>query len=110
VLAQLFGVYPRVVAASLLAYLISQLHDVWAFDFWKVRSRGRYLWLRNNASTMVSQAIDSVIFCVVAFWGVFPWSDFFQILATTYLLKFAIAAADTPFIYLARKLKAPDLG
>ena len=101
--------YPRIVIGSLLAYLISQLHDVWAFDFWKVRARGRFLWLRNNASTMVSQALDTVIFCSVAFWGLFELSDFFQILFTTYVLKFVVAAADTPFIYLARRLKAPDL-
>jgi len=108
-LAKIFTLYPRVAAASLLAYLVSQLHDVWAFHFWKLRAHGRFLWLRNNASTMVSQAIDSVIFCTVAFWGMFPLVDFLQILLTTYLLKFIIALADTPFIYLARYLKAPDL-
>ncbi|MEW5725614.1 MAG: queuosine precursor transporter [Thermodesulfobacteriota bacterium] len=109
VLARLFAMYPRVAAASLLAYLVSQLHDVWAFEFWKLRTRGRHLWLRNNASTMVSQALDTVVFCSVAFWGLFPWSDFLQILLTTYLLKFLVAVADTPFIYLAKALKAPDL-
>lgn len=108
-LAAIFTMYPRVVVGSLAAYLISQLHDVWAFDFWKIRARGRFLWLRNNASTMVSQALDTIIFCTIAFWGLFPVSDFMQILFTTYILKFAVAAADTPFIYLARKLKAPDL-
>jgi len=108
-LTQLFSLYPRVVIASLAAYLLSQLHDVWAYDFWKLRARGRFLWLRNNASTMVSQLIDSIVFCTIAFWGVFPLTDFMQIMLTTYILKFAIAAADTPFIYLARRLKAPDL-
>ncbi|MFH1091986.1 MAG: queuosine precursor transporter, partial [Pseudomonadota bacterium] len=68
-----------------------------------------FLWLRNNASTMVSQALDSVIFCTIAFWGVFPPDTFLQILITTYVLKFIIAVADTPFIYLAKLLKAPDL-
>lgn len=108
-LEQIFTMYPRVVVGSLVAYLISQLHDVWAYDFWKVRARGRFLWFRNNASTMVSQAIDSVLFCTIAFWGLFPVAVFMQILLTTYVLKFAVAAADTPFIYIARKLKAPDL-
>ena len=108
-LAQIFTMYPRVVVGSLLAYLVSQMHDVWAYDFWKIRARGRFLWLRNNASTIVSQFLDTLIFCTVAFWGVFSWSEFLQIIFTTYLLKFIIAAADTPFIYLARKIKAPDL-
>ena len=108
-LVQIFSMYPRVAVASLAAYLISQLHDVWAFDFWKIRARGRFLWLRNNASTMVSQLLDTVIFVSIAFGGLLPWGDFFQILLTTYLIKFVVAAADTPFIYLAARLKAPDL-
>ncbi|MEJ2654625.1 MAG: queuosine precursor transporter, partial [Acidihalobacter sp.] len=74
------------------------------FHYWKEKTGGRYLWLRNNASTMVSQALDSIIFVGIAFWGVFPWPEFFQILLTTYIMKFIIAAADTPFIYLAKHL------
>lgn len=109
VLSQVFSMYPRVVVASLAAYLVSQLHDVWAFDFWKARTQNRFLWLRNNASTIVSQALDTLIFCSIAFWGVFPWTDFIQIILTTYILKFIVALLDTPFIYLARQLKAPDL-
>ncbi len=108
-LNQLFGFYPRVAAASLAAYLLSQLHDVWAFDFWRRRTEGRHLWLRNNASTVVSQLLDTGVFCTVAFWGVFPWPEFLQILLTTYILKFVVAVADTPFIYLARRVGAPDL-
>ena len=109
-LSTIFGFMPRLAVASLTAYLVSQYHDIWAFLFWKRRKPGtRYLWLRNNASTIVSQAIDSVIFCLVAFLGVFPLTEVIQLLLTTYLIKFIVAAADTPFIYLARKLKAPDL-
>jgi queuosine precursor transporter len=107
-LAEVFSLYPRVALASLTAYLVSQLHDVWAFDYWKRRTGGRFLWLRNNASTMISQGLDSIIFVCIAFWGIVSWVDFFQILITTYILKFIIAVADTPFIYVAKKLKAPD--
>lgn len=108
-LTQIFSLYPRVAAASLLAYLISQFHDVWAFDFWKTKTRGRMLWFRNNASTMVSQALDTVVFCTVAFWGLFPTPEFLQILVSTYILKFIVAVADTPFVYLARRFGPPDL-
>ena len=104
-LMQIFGIYPRVVIGSVAAYLASQLHDVWAFDFWKKKTQGRFLWWRNNASTMVSQGIDSIIFVFIVFWGVFPWDEFWQILGTTYVIKFVIAAFDTPFIYIATRLK-----
>ncbi|MBA7479839.1 queuosine precursor transporter [subsurface metagenome] len=103
-LSTIFGLMPRVAAGSMVAYLISQHHDVFAFHFWKNRTRGRFLWLRNNASTMVSQAIDSIIFCAIALWGLFDIKTWFQILATTYFLKWFVAAIDTPFIYLARRL------
>ena len=68
---------------------------------------GRHLWLRNNLSTMVSQLIDSSIFCTIAFWGVLPVELFTEILISTYVIKFVVAAVDTPFMYLGRRL-APD--
>ncbi len=52
------GAVPLIVGASLLAYLVAQTHDVWAFEFWKRRTGGRHLWLRNNLSTVGSQLID----------------------------------------------------
>ncbi|RKX70218.1 VUT family protein [candidate division WOR-3 bacterium] len=101
-LASIFNFFPRVVLASLSGYLLSQHHDVWAFHFWKEKTKGRYLWLRNNASTMVSQLIDSIVFCLIAFYGIFELKVFLQILLTTYLFKWIVAAIDTPFLYLAR--------
>jgi len=63
---------------------------------------------------MVSQAIDSVLFCFVALWGLYELNTWLQILATTYLLKWAVAVLDTPFIYLAvrfgpRSRAVPDV-
>jgi len=110
-LQQIFSLLPRIAAASLTAYVISQLHDVWAFHFWKARTRGKHLWLRNNASTWVSQLIDTVVFTFIAFVGVFPRSVLLQICLTTYLFKLIVAAVDTPFIYAARKIaKAKGIG
>lgn len=102
-LSTIFSLMPRIALASLTAYIISQRHDVWAFHFWKRRfPSDRHLWLRNNLSTMVSQLFDSVIFVVIAFWGVFEPAILAEILITTYLLKWMVAAADTPFVYWAK--------
>ncbi|MCK9241031.1 queuosine precursor transporter [Desulfocurvus sp.] len=103
-LEAIFGVLPRIALASMAAYLVSQLHDVWAFHFWKSRTGDAMLWLRNNASTLVSQLLDSSIFCFIAFWGVFPWPVLLEILITTYLFKTIVALLDTPFLYVARHL------
>ena len=98
----IFGFLPRLAVASMIAYLVSQLHDVWSFHFWKQKTGGRHLWLRNNASTLVSQLLDSLIFCSIAFIGVFPMDVWWDILITTYIMKAIVAFLDTPFIYLAR--------
>ena len=104
-LATIFGLFPRVVLASLVAYVLSQFHDVWAYQMWRKRfPKDSQIWIRNNASTAISQVIDSVIFCFIAFWGVFPTNIFLSILITTYLFKFIVAICDTPFVYIAKWL------
>jgi len=101
----IFGFLPRIVLASLVAYGASQLHDVWAYHLWKQKLPGtKQIWIRNNLSTMVSQLIDSSIFTLVAFWGVFSGTVLVEIFITTYLLKWLVAVFDTPFVYLARYL------
>ena len=105
-LQAIFGFLPRVAGASLAAYMVSQLHDVWAFHRLRQATGGRHLWLRNNASTLVSQLLDSAVFCFLAFAGVFPWPVFWEILLTTYLMKSLVAVLDTPFLYFVRSLDA----
>ena len=100
----IFGLSARIVFASLVAYLVSQLLDVTIYSKIKEKlSDDRYLWVRNNGSTLISQLIDSVIFVTIAFVGL-PY-NLLQILITTYVLKLLIAIMDTPFIYLAKKIK-----
>lgn len=65
--AQTLGIVGRIVLGSMFAYLISQHHDVWSFHWWKRKTGSKYLWLRNNLSTMSSQLLDSIIFILVAF-------------------------------------------
>ncbi len=89
----------RITVASVIAYLISQLHDVLAFDFWGRKTGGRYLWLRNNASTIVSQTLDTLIFVFIAFYGVFPvW----PLIGGQIVIKAMVALLDTPFLYFLR--------
>lgn len=104
----IFSFAPRIIFASLVAYMVSQMNDIWLFHFIKEKTGGKLLWLRNNGSTWVSQLIDSVTFNVVAFLGVYPFKVVLQIILSTYVLKLMVAAIDTPFIYLSYKLK-PEL-
>ena len=96
-----FNFAPRIVIASMIAYLISQTHDVYAFHFWRTKTGGKYLWLRNNASTIVSQLIDTLLFITIAFYGAVPFNALIEMIGGQYIIKVAIALIDTPFMYVA---------
>ncbi len=100
----LLGSSWRIVLASMIAYYSSQSWDVWFFHFLKEKTNGKHKWLRNNLSTMTSQAIDTTLFISIAFAGIVPgimWMMFSQ-----YVVKLAIAALDTPlFYYFSREKK-----
>ena len=101
----ILGMVPRIVLASMIAYLISQHHDVFAFHFWRRKTKARFLWLRNNASTMVSQGLDTGLFITIAFWGTVPTGILLNMLLTQYVIKLIIAVCDTPFCYLLIALR-----
>ncbi len=93
---------PRFIFGSLLAYYVSQSFDVWAFHKIKKITGDRWLWLRNNASTMSSQAIDTLIYSLVAWWGIVDLKTALALGAAKYVFKIGIAMIDTVFIYWAK--------
>jgi len=86
-LSKIFSLLPRIAFASLIAYIVSQTHDVWFFARFKKRDKKKRLWLRNNLSTVFSQLIDNTIFTIIAFVGEFSWSEIGQIFLTSLILK-----------------------
>ncbi|GGE56779.1 queuosine precursor transporter [Priestia taiwanensis] len=100
----IFGVLPQIAAGSLLAYMISQNTDVYLYGWFKKKfPKDNQLWIRNNGSTMISQFIDTLVFTTVAFYGMFEMDVWIDIFITTYAIKWIVALADTPFVYLAKK-------
>ncbi len=97
---KIFGLSSRIVTASLIAYLVSQTSDVTLFHFWRGVTKTRHLWIRNNLSTMTSQIVDTVLFILIAFYGIYPLRDCLHLIGGQYLFKFAFALLDTPFVYL----------
>ncbi|MFH1508763.1 MAG: queuosine precursor transporter [bacterium] len=96
----------RMIIASLVAFLLSQFHDVWAFNFWKEKTKGKLLWLRNNFSTVISQFIDTSVFMFIAFYMITPKFDvsfIISLIIPYWLFKIAFAVIDTPFVYLGVK-------
>lgn len=106
----IFSSTPRMMLASLLVYAIAQRFDVWAYHtFWKLTEKAsgdkrKYLWVRNNGSTLVSQFLNAVLFTLFAFYGTYDGKTLLSIIASSYVIFIFTSLADTPMIYLARKL------
>lgn len=97
---QVFAFTFLAVGASMAAYLSAQFVDVQLFHFWKRLTHGRALWLRNNASTITSQFLDTfVVLSLLCLFGVIPWDMFSRLLLNGFLFKVLIAFLDTPLVY-----------
>lgn len=96
-----FGNTSLAVGASMLAYLFAQLIDIKIYHFWKKVTKGKYLWIRNNLSTIPSQFIDTfLILFLLCAGGAIEWERFFNLFLQGFLFKMIIALIDTPIIYL----------
>ena len=99
----IFALAPRICISSLLCYYLSNTIDTYLYDFIRRSTREKALWLRNNGSTLISQAIDSILFTLLAFGGMMPTSVLIELAISTYIAKVLVAILDTPFMYMAKK-------
>jgi hypothetical protein len=109
-LLTVFSLLPRLTLGSMIAYLISQTLDVALF----ARIKGKFnkdsqLWIRNNGSTIVSQAIDTAVFTFIAFLGVVPFDVVWSIFWFSYVIKLITSLLDTPFVYWMRGMKPIEI-
>ncbi|NCF52188.1 queuosine precursor transporter [Gammaproteobacteria bacterium] len=101
--ATIINFTPQIILGSLMAYLISQSFDVWAFHKIKTLTGERRLWLRNNLSTMSSQVVDTLIFSLVVWMPIVGLRSALALGASKFVFKIVIAIIDTPFIYWAKQ-------
>ena len=110
----IFSNTPRLIAASLIVYAICQKLDVWLYHKWwamttKLCGDGhRFLWVRNNFSTLISQLINTVLYNIAAFAGIYDAQTLVSICVGGYVIFIITSIADTPVIYLARRMKLKD--
>lgn len=101
----IFGFMPRLCFASLITYIISNTLDTYLYEFIKKKfPDDKFLWLRNNGSTLISQLIDSVLFTIIGFAGIYSWKVVIDLSFVTYAIKFVVALLDTPFLYIAKRI------
>ncbi|MDE6667126.1 MAG: queuosine precursor transporter [Clostridia bacterium] len=107
-ISAVFSNTPRMIMASLVVYAVSQLFDVWLYHKWwaftekKFGDKRRFLWLRNNGSTLVSQLINSILFTALAFAGTYDFMTLLSIFGSGYIIYIFTTLLDTPAVYLAR--------
>lgn len=105
-----FSNTPRMLIASFAVYAISQIFDVWLYHKWwaftekKFGSKRKFLWLRNNGSTLISQLLNSALFTVFAFYGTYDIKTLVSVFASSYVIYVCTSLLDTPCVYLARKI------
>lgn len=106
----IFSNTPRLMLAGLGVYVVCQLFDVWLYHKWwdfttkHFGNSKKFLWLRNNGSTLISQLVNTVLFNIAAFAGIHDAKTIVNIIISCYVIFVVTSLADTPFVYIARKI------
>lgn len=107
----IFSTTPRLLIASFIGYVVSQRFDVWLYHRWwtlttqKTGNSKRFLWLRNNGSTLISQILNTLIFTLIAFAGWYDTKSLLSIMMSSYVIFIFTSLLDTPAVYLGRMMK-----
>ncbi len=111
---EVFSNTPRLMIVGVAVYGIAQAFDVWFYHFiWekttaKLGDTKRGLWIRNNGSTLVSQMLNTVLFTLGAFIGIYDTQTLIAIMLSSYVIFIVTSLLDTPAVYLARKMKVVE--
>jgi len=97
----ILGFVPRIVLASLLAYFAGEFSNSVILSRLKIYTRGKLLWVRTIGSTLIGEGIDTLVFCMVAFYGVLPGHVLMAVVVSNYLFKCTVEILFTPLTYLA---------
>lgn len=101
----IFGLIPRISIASIVMLTISNFADIKLYSWLKEKTNNKYMWFRNNVSTILCNGLENFIFIFLCFVGVYSMNDMFVIAMSTTIIETIIALCDTPFLYLSKKIK-----
>jgi uncharacterized integral membrane protein (TIGR00697 family) len=105
----ILGATPRIVVASLIAYFLGEFSNSWVLAKLKLITQGRWLWTRTIASTLIGEGVDTLLFVMIAFYGLLPQPLLVSIMASNYIFKCGLEALFTPLTYrVVNGLKAAE--
>ncbi|MFA6065062.1 MAG: queuosine precursor transporter [archaeon] len=95
----ILGITPRIVLASLIAYLAGSFSNSFILAKMKLITKGKYLWSRTIGSTIIGELLDTTIFCTIAFLGILPTELLIAVIVSNYLFKVGVEVIFTPITY-----------
>lgn len=95
----LLGPVPRIVIASMLAYFVGEFSNSITLSILKIKTRGRFLWVRTILSTIIGEGIDTLVFCMIAFYGTLPGDVLWAVIISNYIFKCSVEIIFTPATY-----------
>ena len=95
----ILGLTPRIVIASLIAYSVGEFSNSFVLAKMKIWTKGKWLWTRTIGSTIVGEFLDSIIFILIAFWGILPNSLLLTLIISNYIFKTSVEILFTPITY-----------
>lgn len=105
----LFSITPRITLASVSLFAVSNFVDVRLYDYMRRKTSGSKMWLRNNLCTILCNGTENFLFYAIAFFGIMGNGEIISAGITATIIETAIALCDTPFLYLATKIKSLDV-
>ncbi|HLO59374.1 MAG TPA: queuosine precursor transporter [Bacteroidales bacterium] len=95
----ILGFVPRIVMASLIAYFAGEFSNSITLSVMKIKTKGRFLWMRTIFSTIIGEGIDTIIFCMIAFYGTMPGNVLWAVIISNYIFKCSVEILFTPLTY-----------
>ncbi|MCD4704604.1 queuosine precursor transporter [bacterium] len=95
----ILGLTPRIVLASLIAYAVGEFSNSYILAKLKIKTAGKFLWLRTIGSTLIGEGLDTILFVFIAFWGILPASLLITIFVSNYIFKTGFEVLLTPVTY-----------
>ncbi len=96
---KILGLTPRIVLASLIAYFSGEFSNSYTLAKMKIMTKGKWLWSRTIGSTIVGEGVDTLLFVMIAFYGVFSNDLLIAIMISNYVFKVAFETILTPATY-----------
>ena len=98
--SHILGFVPRIVLASLVAYFAGEFSNSFTLSKLKIFTRGRFLWIRTITSTLIGEGLDTLLFCMIAFYGTLPVTVLISVILSNYIFKCSVEILFTPFTYI----------